>query len=115
MRHLAEVKIGLRTQFRFTTGRNAATPEERHWLSYPVTNHSIAAWRERGKGDFRLPNSLRFKVRPDPDGKLRGVIFHIPCLPPAKFRPDRRAIEAVWQQVHAYLDAPAQQLSRIPQ
>jgi CRISPR-associated protein Cmr1 len=115
MRRLAEIKIGLRTQFAFTTGRNAPGPEQRHWLSYPVTKHNVADWRERGRGDLRLPNSLRFKIRPDPDGRLRGVIFHVPCLPPQQFHPDLHIIEGVWQRVHAFLDAPAQQISRIPQ
>ena len=101
MRRLAEVKISARRKFLFTTGRDAPRPEDRHWLSYPVTNHSVRDWG----GNARLPNSLRFKVRPDPDGKLRGVIFHMPCLPPPAFRPDRHAIERVWQQVHTHLDA----------
>jgi CRISPR-associated protein Cmr1 len=100
MRRLAEIKIGLRTQFKFHSGKDASAPEERHWLSYPVTNHSVRAWGNNA----RLPNSLRFKVRSESDGKLRGVIFHVPCLPPAEFRPDRQAIVRVWQQVHQYLD-----------
>lgn len=112
MRRLAEIKIGLRTQFKFTTGKGAAQPEARHWLSHPVTNHNVAAWKAPGKGEFRLPNSLRFKVRADRDGKLRGVIFHVPCLPPPQFRPDGAAIAKVWQQVHTYLDQPAQTLQR---
>ncbi len=113
MRQLAEIKIGLRTQFKFTTGRDASAPESRHWLSYPVTNHSVKAWRERGKGDFRLPNSLRFKVRSGADGKPYGVIVHVPCAPPAAFRPDPQTIRQVWSQVHRFLDDPAQGLSRI--
>jgi CRISPR-associated protein Cmr1 len=113
MRQLAEIKIGLRTQFKFTTGRDAPAPESRHWLSYPVTNHSVKAWRERGKGDFRLPNSLRFKVRSGADNKPYGVIVHVPCAPPAAFRPDPRAIRQVWSQVHRFLDDPGQGLSRI--
>jgi CRISPR-associated protein Cmr1 len=110
MRRLAEIKIALRTQFKFTTGANAPAPEQRHWLSYPVTRHSVRAWG----ANARLPNSLRFKVRPETDGKsLRGVIFHMPCLPPPAFAPDRPAIERVWQQVHQHLDAD-RTLSRIP-
>ncbi|WP_240127205.1 hypothetical protein, partial [Thermomonas alba] len=71
MRTLAIIKIGLRTQFRFTTGRNAPQPEARHWLAYPVTNHSVGPWG----GSARLPNQLRFKVRLAPDGRqLVGVI-----------------------------------------
>ncbi len=111
MKTLAVLKIGLRTQFAFTTGRNAPRTEERHWLSYPVTNHSVAAWGNNA----RLPNQLRFKVRAAPDGQLVGVIFHMPHLPPAAFRPDRAAIARVWNQVHAFLDAPAQKLTRIPE
>lgn len=115
MRELAVVKIGLRTQFVFTTGKNADHPDARHWLSYPVTNHNVAAWKERGRGDFRLPNSLRFKVRKTAEGQLVGVVFHVPCLSPPAFnpKPNRQAIEQVWSQVHRYLDEPTQQLTRI--
>ncbi len=102
MKELAIIKIGLRTQFIFATGKGAAQPEERHWLSYPVTNHSVAPWG----GNARLPNSLRFKVRaaPEQPQKLVGVIFHVPCLPPAAFRPDPQAITKTWRTVHALLD-----------
>ena len=113
MCRLAEIKIGLRTQFSFHSGRNAPRPEERHWLSYPVTNHSVKPWddavkqkeaKKLGLGN-RLPNTLRFKAVQDANGKLRGRIFHVPCKPPpVQFRPDIRAIEQVWRQVHAYLD-----------
>ena len=84
-------------------------PLARHWLSYPITNHTTSAWDRNA----RLPNSLRFKVRADLDGQLRGVIFHVPCLPPPQFKPDLKAIVAVWQQVHTFLALPAQRLQRI--
>lgn len=100
MKQLAEVKIGLRTQFLFRTGRNAPAPESRHWLSYPVTNHSVKNWGNNS----RLSNSLRFKVRQDKDGRLRGVIFHVPCKPPRQFGSDAATLQTVWQQVHRYLD-----------
>lgn len=104
MRDLAIVKIGLRTQFKFTTGNRAPYPEMRHWLSYPVTNHSVqaASWGN----SLRLPNTLRFKVRPAPGNPKQfvGVIFHVPCLPPAP-NPNRTDIEKVWKCVHAFLDA----------
>ena len=99
MRWLAEIKIGLRTQFPFHSGDKASRPEDRHWLSHPVTHHNVRPW-----GQGRLPNSLRFKAVQDSNGKLRGRIFHVPCRPPAQFRPDIRAIERVWRQVHVYLD-----------
>ena len=101
MRDLAILKIGLRTMFAFSNA--TSPPQDRHWLSYPITNHPVGRWRNMG---LRLPNSLRFKVRPDPDDpkRLRGVIFHVPCLPPADFRPDRRTIENVWRKTHALLD-----------
>ncbi len=103
MRELAIVKIGLRTQFVFP----AAQPphpnvEPRHWLSYPITTHTTRAW----KREARLPNSLRFKVRPDAaeQRKLRGTIFHAPCSPPQEFAPNLPAIDRVWAQVHALMD-----------
>lgn len=108
MRRIAEIKIALRTSFQFSSGKNAPAPEARHWLSYPVTNHSVRDWGNNA----RLPNSLRFKIRAHPNGELRGVIFHMPCLPPREFRPDRSAIGAVWQQVHSHLQA-ADRLQRI--
>jgi CRISPR-associated protein Cmr1 len=111
MKRLAEIKIGLRTRFRFNTGRNAPQPEHRHWLSYPVTNHSVAPWGNNA----RLPNTLRFKVRPTQDGKLIGVIFHVPHCPPAQFRPDLATLKQVWTAVHGYLDQATQPLSRIPE
>jgi CRISPR-associated protein Cmr1 len=109
MKALAILKIGLRTRFPFATGKGATVTEERHWLSYPVTNHSVQAWGNNA----RLPNSLRFKVRPTEDGQVVGVIFHTPCLPPRAFNPNDHDINIVWRKVHAFLDAQ-QQLPRIP-
>jgi CRISPR-associated protein Cmr1 len=112
MRRLAQIKIGLRTQFRFGHERQPHhQPSDRHWLSYPVTNHRVTPW-----GDKRLPNTLRFKLRRDgnnPSG-LRGIIFHVPCLPPADFKPQFNAVESVWERVHRFLDHPDQKLIRIP-
>jgi len=101
MRELAIVKIALRTQFIFPRARSDGQIHDRHWLSYPVTTHSVNEWN---RNNARLPNSLRFKVRPTADGKLVGVIFHMPCLPPPAFNPNRADIERVWQKVHSFLD-----------
>lgn len=111
MLRLAEVKIGLRRQFVFPDERTPhPQPLSRHWLAYPITHHETSAWPRNA----RLPNSMRFKVRAERDGKLRGVIFHVPCLPPQKiFSPDRRVVESVWQQVHDFLNRPEQGLQRI--
>jgi len=108
---LAQIKIGLRTQFKFQSGKNAKLPELRHWLSYPVTNHSVMPWGN----DKRLPNSLRFKVRLLDEGQVCGVIFHVPHAPPKDFRTDINAITQVWQDVHRFLDRLQEpRLSRIP-
>lgn len=111
MRRLAEIKIGLRRLFLFPNERPDGEVHDRHWLSYPVTKHNVREW-DRNK--LRLPNCLRFKVRATPEGKLVGVIFHVPHLPPAAFRPNRQDIETVWTQVYRFL-APAQSLTRIPE
>jgi len=110
MKTLATIRIGLRTRFRFTNGNNAPSPEERHWLSYPVTNHSVESW---ARNNARLPNTLRFKARPAAEGGLVCVIFHIPHLPPPAFAPNINAITNVWTEVHRFLDDPAQNLKRI--
>lgn len=111
MRRLAEVKVALRTSFRFPHERPDGQVHDRHWLSYPVTSHKVQTWDRAG---LRLPNALRFKVRTEADGQLRGVIFHMPCLPPPAFQPSRPAIDRVWQQVHSHLDADSS-LQRISQ
>lgn len=108
MRTLALIRMAVRTQFPFSP-RPSNQPEARHWLAYPVTNHNHP-WGQR----LRLPNSLRFKVRPSAHSanQLVGVIFHVPCQPPSDFRPQDEQIEQVWTRVHALLDElckPSQQ------
>ncbi len=100
MEELARIKIALRTHFTFHTGKDAPSPEKRHWLSYPVTNHSVKPWGNNA----RLPNSLRFKVCRSADGKLFGKIFHVPCLPPPAFSPNQGTLEGVWREAHQFLD-----------
>ena len=109
MKTLAEIKINLRTSFKFMNGKTQE-PEKRHWLSYPVTNHDIKEWKDK---NLRLPNQLRFKVRPTPDGKLVGVIFHMPHLPPEEFKADRTVLTGIWEQVHSILNNTPT-LQRIP-
>ena len=96
---LAEIKIALRTRFPFRAG-NTRQPEPRHWLSYPTTNHKVFDWSKNA----RLPNSLRFKILDNGQGGLHLLLYHLPCLPPKEFTPQRNAIEQVWSQVHAFLD-----------
>ena len=97
---LAEIKIAFRTHLGFRTGRNASHPELRHWLAYPVTNHSVQGW-----GNYRLPNSLRFRAR-ETDGGLVGILYHMPIWPPeGKAGPrERPDIEEAWRRVHRVLD-----------
>ena len=101
METLARLKIGLRTQFPFKGGNYVPVAEDRHWLAYPVTNHSVRGW-----GSYRLPNTLRFKVRQCEGRKVVGVIVHIPHAPPEKTRSDKDRIKMirVWQKVHNFLD-----------
>lgn len=107
MKELAVLKIKLRTQFPLSAGKTQH-PEDRHWLSYPVTNHQVTSW-----GGNRLPNSLRFKIRKTEDDTLVGMIFHMPCLPPPAFNPKAKSISDVWKKVHDFLDG-SPQIKRIP-
>ena len=110
MKTLAQIKIELRTQFGMREGPTA-TPEDRHWLSYPITNHDVQGWK---RSNLRLPNQLRFKVRPTSNGELVGVIFHMPHLPPSEFNPDGQNLSRIWEKAYAHLDnTPACPLTRI--
>ena len=97
---LAKIKIAVRTQnaFRFLRTPGDGQVHDRHWLSYPVTNHSVHAW-----GDARLPNSLRFKVR-KAGNQFVGVVFHMPCKPPPELASDQTTLQRIWAQVHLTLD-----------
>lgn len=103
---LAQLKIDLRTSFKFGQGN----PEARHWLAYPVTHHKVNSW----SGNARLPNMLRFKIRATPDGQVVGVIYLVPHLPPQGFSPDRKTVQQVWSEVLKFMDQPERHLRRIP-
>jgi CRISPR-associated protein Cmr1 len=102
MKTLAQIKIALRTQrqFKFPNAQPDGQIHDRHWLSYPVTGHDVNDWKRK---NLRLPNTLRFKVRPTADG-LVGVVFHMPHKPPAEFGSSPQTLERVWRQVHSHLD-----------
>jgi CRISPR-associated protein Cmr1 len=110
VKKLAQIKIGLRTLFIFPQAKPSGI-HDRHWLSYPVTKHQIADW---DKDKLRLPNALRFKIRPDASGKLIGVIFHVAHKPPESFKPNPQALDRIWRKVYQYLDDPDQTLTRSP-
>ena len=106
MRTLADIKIKLRTQaaFKFPHAQPDGQVHDRHWLSYPITRHSVNDWNRK---NLRLPNQLRFKVRLTVDGQLVGVIFHMPHTPPTDFGSRPEDLERIWRHVHNYLDSNA--------
>jgi CRISPR-associated protein Cmr1 len=114
MKELARIKIQFRTQFGF--GGPGSSASKRHILAYPITNHSLTGWGQQG----RLANQLRFKVGRHADGRLEGVIFHLPCKVPDELlnkllQADQQFIRnnelAVWQAVHKVLDREATRLT----
>jgi CRISPR-associated protein Cmr1 len=104
MRALAQIRIKLRRVFPLQTRKPQQVLEDRHWLAYPVTNHQLVDW-DRFK--LRLPNSMRFRIRvsPDNENQLVPVVFHIPCSPPASFRPNTRHLIDIWKRAHTFLDS----------
>ncbi len=106
MKTLAQIKIALRTQpcFKFPNAQPDGAIHDRHWLSYPITRHDVNDWKRK---NLRLPNQLRFKVRPTLNGQLVGAIFHMPHKPPADFGSDPKTLERIWVQVHSHLDQTA--------
>ena len=104
LKQLAQIRIGLRTSaaFVFPTARPQGEVHPRHWLAYPVTGHNVKDWDRHAA---RLPNSLRFKLRPASDGRVEALVFHMPCRPPqVPFRPEARTLQQVWTAAHAWLD-----------
>jgi len=75
---------------------------KRPLLSYPVTGN------RKWENNRRIPNSLRFKVVPAADGHVKGLAFHLPCLPPKEFGPKKDTVKEVWRKVHAFLDRPSE-------
>lgn len=106
---LTRVRIDVNRAFSKQAGKKSGRVEDRHLLNLPVTDHPVRGWES-----LRLPNSLRFKVRPAPENpeQLIGEVFHLPCLPPAEMhrrlaerRRDWQAdLVALWRDVHALLD-----------
>lgn len=109
MENLAQIKVHLRTSFKFPQGQ-AKKFSDRHFLAYPVTNHSVAEW----SSETRLANQLRLKVLKSGSDYL-GALFHVPAgLPPfmAQKLKDpnielRKKEREVWQKVHEILDREA--------
>lgn len=82
----------------------AGSLPDRHLLGYPVTNHSLKKWDD--KGHHRHSSALRLIVRKEGDGH-RGYILHLPHLFSEKMweGPDRKKRQIkIWQQVHSSLD-----------
>ncbi|MCK2127756.1 hypothetical protein MX652_13780 [Thauera aromatica] len=123
MKFLAKTKIGFRTQpaLEFKNGRPHPSekkrkndwqlhpaPEQRHVLAYPVTHHEVGLQTRRNSGnpdwgqDARLANTLRFKLRLEPDGRLRALIYHTPCKPTLPHA--GLDLLDTWQRVHRFLD-----------
>lgn len=139
MKELAQIKIKFRTETEILSLENKSDGDfaGRHILGYPVTNHAVlgpiirnenvAGWVELDKRtgepkkdkhgkliqSARLANQIRFKVAKQPDGKMIGLITHLPCkLPDTLWKKLNRADQqfvrdnelAIWQQVHKKLD-----------
>ncbi len=88
---------------------NSTFKTNRHWLNYPVTKHDPKNW-----GNKRLPSSLRFKVVPASNSKVKALVFHLPCLPPLDFSPNRTELVTMWKRVHEFLDDDQHDIQRKP-
>lgn len=104
MKFLAQVKVAFRVELGFEGGQPHRSPQSRHILAYPVTNHRVSSWEGAGKG--RLANTLRFKVVRNEDRTVSALIYHTPCKPTLTH--DGVDLLATWQRVHRNLDANAQ-------
>lgn len=103
---LAAIKIDFRVHLGFVTGNNTPTPEGRHFIAYPVTNHSVSSWVNQKRQPLRLPNSLRFKVFKQANNQFVPLAFHLPHQLPDAFshKPTSNELTQVWQRVYSQLD-----------
>ncbi|MBI4468131.1 MAG: hypothetical protein HY650_02295 [Acidobacteria bacterium] len=113
IKELARIKIALRTALPLNAGHGPF--QDRHLLSYPVTNHTVTVWGQKR----RLANQLRFKVAIADDQSI-GLIVHLPCALPRELSerlgpiaPNSMSQSQVWQRVHSVLDAPTNRLVRL--
>jgi len=64
---------------------------------------SIRKFIKAPRGSTRLPNTIRFKVRKsDRNGHIKGVIFHMPCKPPANINDQNQVSD--WEKAHCELE-----------
>jgi len=103
---LAQIKVDLRSELRL--GNPPGKLRQRHLLGYPVTGNGnqVNAWGAQA----RLASQLPFKVLPAGDGRLFGLIYHLPHDVPKQLREGINPSELaslrteVWQIVHECLD-----------
>lgn len=96
---LANVRLAVRREakkIRNPGGSAAAL----HYLGYPAGTGKQNPWAldvggERDK--LRLASPLRFKVVPSDVGRVRGIVFYLPCAIPAAFLDElRNASDRAW-------------------
>lgn len=115
---LANVRVAVRRvakAIRNQHGHAAAL----HYLGYPAGTGRQNPWAldVRGERDkLRLASPLRFKVVPSGDGKVRGLVYHVPCAIPEAFLAelgnasdkawleDRANLRRAWEEIHKTLD-----------
>lgn len=118
---LADLKIKFRTIISIKNNWDSKKPvfDDRHLLSYPITNHGFEGWCEKdmhGKlkktnkekliQKVRLANQIRFKVIKQ-NNLYIGQIVHIPCSLPKPLLDKVKNIPDqidTWQQVHRKID-----------
>jgi len=102
MRDLARIYVSLRLQFPLTGGRHRS-PQDRHLLGYPLTNHPV---NRRGWKNGRHASGLRLLVRKDGDKRHRGYFLHLPHLFSTAMWPEEEKQRQlrIWQKVHRKLD-----------
>jgi CRISPR-associated protein Cmr1 len=140
MKELARVKIAFRVVCTIATNRDLQYPrlEERHILSYPVTNHGVDGWVKKDtRGKFetekqnklkqeeRLANQIRFKLLHLKSNEFVGVAYHLPHKLPDSLKTklserDKQMVTRqwqieIWKKVHGILDKEMNRIERAPQ
>lgn len=85
---------------KFPVQKQKNSPEKRHILGYPVTNHSLLSW---GGNNGRMPSQLRIIIREN-NQAYDAFFFHLPHNIPKQWDNRLGKELAVWQSIHTYLD-----------
>ena len=114
LKALAQEKISIRTKVAPFFDADPSSATDRHLMGYPVTNHRVNQWTNKG----RLAGQLRWKIAAVAAQRFRILLVHIPCCLPSfmksAYAGGANGEANFWRKVHEHIDQSSV-MSRISQ